>query len=154
MMIKKTAFLLVLTVFVLGYVYAEKALTQDDAKALVKEAAAFLNEKGYDAALKEIGNLKGKFVKGELYVFAYDLEGKMIANPQKPDLVGKNLLNEPDSKGKLFRKEIIEIAKTKGEGWVDYTYANPKTGKEEEKTTYVLKAGDIVLCCGIYKSEK
>jgi cytochrome c len=153
-MFKKVAFFLVLAVFVICYVYAEKALTQDDAKALVKDAAKFLKEKGRDAALKEIDNLKGKFVKGELYVFAYDLEGKMLAHPIKPDLIGKNLIKEPDSKGKLFRKEIIELAKTKGEGWVDYTYMNPKTHKEEPKTTYVLKEGDIVLCCGIYKSGK
>lgn len=138
----------------IGYVYAEKALTQDDAKALVKDAGMFLKEKGRDAALKEIGNPKGKFVKGELYVFAYDLEGKMLAHPVKPDLVGKNLIKEPDSKGKMFRKDIIDLAKTKGEGWVDYTYMNPKTKKEELKTTYLLKEGDVVLCCGIYKSGK
>jgi cytochrome c len=151
-MYKKVAFFLILAVFVLGYVYAEKALTQDDAKALVKDAAKFLKEKGRDAALKEIGNLNGKFVNGELYVFAYDLEGKLLAHPQKPELVGKNLINEPDSKGKLFRKEIIELAKTKGEGWVDYSYANPKTHNEEQKTTYLLKEDNIVLCCGIYKN--
>jgi hypothetical protein len=44
-MFKKVAFFLVLAVFVICYVYAEKALTQDDAKALVKDAAKFLKEK-------------------------------------------------------------------------------------------------------------
>jgi signal transduction histidine kinase len=136
------------------WLYAAETETFDAAKALVADVAKFLKDNGRGAALKEIGDPKGKFVKGTLYVFAYDLDGKMLAHPMKPELMGKNLINEPDSKGKLFRKEIIELAKAKGEGWVDYTYANPKTGKEEEKTTYVLKVDDIVLCCGVYKSCK
>jgi signal transduction histidine kinase len=75
----------------------------------------------------------------------------MVAHPKNAKLVGKNLLEVPDVDGKLFRKEIVELAKSKGSGWVDYKYKNPETGKIEDKTTYVLKVGDIILCCGIYK---
>lgn len=153
MIIKITAIAL-FSMFAFCWLYAAEIETPDAAKALVADAAKYLSENGREAGLKEIANPEGKFVKGTLYVFAYDMDGKMLAHPIKPELIGKNLINEPDSKGKLFRKDIIELAKTKGEGWVDYTYANPKTGKEEEKTTYVLKSGDIVLCCGIYKSGK
>jgi cytochrome c len=153
-MIKKIVLFSLISVFAFCWLCATEQETPDAAKALVADAAKFLIENGREAGLKEICNPEGKFVKGSLYVFAYDLNGKILAHPIKPELIGKDLINEPDSKGKLFRKEISELAKTKGEGWVDYTYANPKTGKEEEKTTYVLKSGDIVLCCGIYKSEK
>lgn len=153
-MIKKIIAITLFSVFAFCRLYAVETETPDAAKALVADAAKYISDNGREAGLKEIGNPEGKFVKGTLYVFAYDLDGKIIAHPVKPELMGKNLINEPDSKGKLFRKEIIELAKTKGEGWVDYTYANPRTGKEEEKTTYVFKSGDIVLCCGIYKSCK
>ncbi len=60
-------------------------------------------------------------------------------------------MEKADSKGKLFRKEIIEKAKSEGSGWVDCFYLNPQTGKEEEKTTYLKKAGDMVICWGAYK---
>jgi signal transduction histidine kinase len=153
-MIKKITAIAIFSMLAFCWLYAAEIETPDAAKALVADAAKYLSENGRDATLKEIGNPEGKFVKGTLYVFAYDMDGKMLAHPIKPELLGKNLINEPDSKGKLFRKEIIELAKAKGEGWVDYTYANPKTGKEEAKTTYVLKVDDIVLCCGIYKSGK
>ena len=123
----------------------------DAAKAMVEKASALIKAEGRDKALAEIGNPQGQFVKGEMYVFAYDLTATMVAHPVNAKLVGKNLLDVPDAEGKLFRKEIIELAKTKGSGWVDYKYKNPKDGKIESKTTYIQKEGDVVLCCGVYK---
>lgn len=122
-----------------------------EAKALVEKAAAFMKSQGKEKTLGEIGKRQGQFDKGELDVFAYDMTGTMLAHPINPKLVGKNLLEVPDNDGKLFRKEIIEKAKTKGSGWVDYTYLNPDTKKVEAKTTYLLKVNDVVLCCGAYK---
>jgi cytochrome c len=127
------------------------ATPKDDATALVKDAAKYLKDNGKEKALQEIGKPDGKWVKGELYVFAYDFQGVIVAHPKNAKLVGKNMLEVPDVDGKLFRKDIVEMAKTKGSGWVDYKYKNPETGKIEEKTTFVLKAGDVILCCGIYR---
>ena len=122
----------------------------DDAKALVEKAAAYVKEQGKEKALAEIGRPGGMFDKVGSYVFAYDLQGVVIANPENPALIGQNLIDVPDSKGKLFRKEIVEKAKSEGSGWVDYVYLNPETQKEENKTTYILRVGDIILCCGVY----
>jgi len=52
--------------------------------------------------------------QGELYVFAYDLNGLLRAHPKNPKLIGRNLMDKPDSKGKLFRKEIMDKAKSAG----------------------------------------
>ena len=124
---------------------------KDDAKALVKKAATYVKYLGKEKALAEISKPRGMFDKGEIYVFAYDLQGVMLAHPKNPTLIGKNLIAVPDSDGKLFRKEIVEKAKTKGSGWVDYVYLNPETNEMEHKTTYLQKVGDIILCCGAYK---
>lgn len=123
----------------------------DQAIALVNQASALITEKGIDAAKESLSKADGPFVKGELYVFAYDLTGTMVAHPKNPKLIGKNLIEVPDVDGKLFRKDIIALANEKGSGWVDYKYKNPETSKVEAKTTFVLKAGTVVLCCGIYK---
>jgi cytochrome c len=123
----------------------------DQAKAMVEEAAAFLNANGKEKALLEFNNPKGKYVKGEVYIFAYDLNATVIAHPINPKLIGKNLLEVPDADGKTFRKDIAELAKTKGTGWVDYKYKNPSTNKVENKTTLIKKVGDTIICCGIYK---
>ncbi len=149
----KRAWVIALAVsFVFGLVFASAAVaSQKEAKALVEKAAAFVKANGKDAAIKEINQAKGQFDKGELYVFAYDMSGKIVAHPKNPKLIGKDLLNVPDPDGKMFRKDIVEVAKSKGNGWVDYKYTNPESKKVEAKTTYVLKAGDMILCCGTYK---
>jgi signal transduction histidine kinase len=127
------------------------ASEKDDAKGLVEKAAAFAQAQGKEKALAEISKPKGSFDKGELYVFAYDIEGVVVAHPKNPKLIGKNLLDVPDNDGKLFRKDIITLAKSKGTGWVDYVYLNPQTKKPEPKTTYIQKVNDLVICCGAYK---
>lgn len=127
------------------------ATPKDEAMGLVQEAAKLLKAEGREKALQECNKPDGKWVKGELYVFAYDFNGVIVAHPKNAKLVGKNMLEVPDVDGKLFRKDIVEAAKTKGSGWVDYKYKNPETGKIEEKTTYLLKAGDVIFCCGIYR---
>ena len=124
---------------------------KDDAKDLVKRAAAYVKYQGKEKAVAEISKPRGMFDKGELYVFAYDLQGVMVAHPKNPALIGKNLIAVPDNEGKMFRKEIVEKAKTKGSGWVDYVYLNPETNEQEHKTTYLQKVGDLILCCGAYK---
>jgi cytochrome c len=38
-----------------------------------------------------------------------------------------------------------------GKGWVDYSWTNPETKKIQAKSSYVAKAGEIFVGCGIYK---
>jgi signal transduction histidine kinase len=124
---------------------------KDDAKFLVRKAVAYVKYQGKEKAIAEINKPRGMFDKGETYVFAYDLQGVMVAHPKNPTLIGKNLIAVPDSEGKLFRKEIVEKANSKGSGWVDYVYLNPETKEYEHKTTYCQKEGDLIVCCGAYK---
>jgi cytochrome c len=65
---------------------------KDDAKELVKQAAAYVKYQGKEKALAEISKPRGMFDKGELYVFAYDLQGVMVAHPKNPALIGKTWL--------------------------------------------------------------
>lgn len=122
---------------------------KEDATKLVNDAASAI-AKDKAGALAEIGS-KGKYVKGEVYVFAYNLHGEMVAHPINAKLVGKNLLDVPDAAGKMFRKEIIDGAKASGSVTVDYKYKNPANGAVEDKTTYCKKADDLVVCAGFYK---
>jgi len=126
--------------------------TQEEAKAMVESAIAFMKANGKEKTLAELNNPKGKFVKGEVYVNAHNLDGTMLAHPINPKLVGTNLLEVPDPDGKFFRKDVMETGKTKpAGGWVDYKYKNPATGKIEQKTSFVKKGGDLIFVCGIYK---
>jgi cytochrome c len=122
----------------------------DEAKAMVEKAAAYVQANGKEKALKEFTNPNGQFVKGELYVFAWDMNGTNIAHIN-PKQVGINVLELPDVDGKYFRKEGMELVKKNGTAWVDYKFKNPTNNKVEQKTTYLRKVGDIIVGCGAYK---
>lgn len=147
-----TRILLSLLPVLLGF-HALEAIAdpKQEAVAMVRKAADFLKSNGKEKLLAELNQAASPFRKGDVYVFAYDLSGTIVAHPANPKLVGKNLIAVPDTHGKMFRKEIIDTAASKGSGWVDYKYTNPETKKVEDKTTYFEKAGDLVLACGVYK---
>jgi signal transduction histidine kinase len=124
------------------------------AQALVKEAVAFAKKNGKEALLKETNQGQGRFhVKGgdELYVFVYDMQGVCMAIGFQSQMVGVNRWGVKDPDGKFFLQDMIHVAKTKGSGWVDYKYPNPKSGKVEDKASYVENLDGWVVGCGIYK---
>ena len=125
--------------------------TAAQAEAMVKKAAAFMEANGKEKAFAAFNDKKGEFVKDDLYIFAIDVTGKVFAHGGNPTLVGKDMSGAKDADGKLFIKEIIEAAKSKGSGWIDYKWANPTTQKVDPKSTYYVKAGDVILGCGVYK---
>lgn len=127
------------------------AVPKDDALALVAKAVTRVKDVGKEKALAEFNDPKGPFVKGELYVFAYTLQGVIIAHPMNPKLIGKDMTDVKDSDGKFFTKDFIATVNGPGKGWVDYNWTNPTTKKIEAKSSYVAKAGDIFVGCGIYK---
>lgn len=123
---------------------------KEEAVTLVREAIAFLEVNGPDKAFAEINDRDGKFVKGELYVFLYDMNGVILCHPMNPRLKGKDMKEVRDADGNYFTKSFIEVAKTSGMGWVDYKWTNPLTKKIESKSSYIERAGDYFLGCGIY----
>lgn len=123
---------------------------KEDATKMVNDAAAAV-VKDKAAAVAEISNPKGRFVKGDVYVFAYDLTGTMVAHPINAKLLGKNLLDVPDAGGKMFRKEIIDGVKASGAATVDYKYKNPQSGAVENKVSFCKKAVDLAVCAGYYQ---
>jgi len=126
--------------------------TPKDAIAMAERGAALIKAKGKDEMMKRINAKDPDFVQGSLYVDLRDIKtGIVLAHPYNASIVGKDLTDVPDASGKKYRREIIELAATKGKGWVDYLYKNPASGKIEPKTTYVLRVDDVVLEAGIYK---
>ncbi|MES2296516.1 MAG: cache domain-containing protein [Pseudomonadota bacterium] len=123
-----------------------------DAVAMVERAAAFIAAQGKEKLIAKIKARDPEVLQGSLYLDMRDLRsGVVLAHPINPSIVGKDLLDVPDPSGKKYRREIIELAQTKGKGWVDYQYKNPATGKIEPKTTFILRVGELVLEAGIYK---
>jgi len=142
-------------------VMAQSAV-KDECVALCKDAAKFMNEKGYFPTVEEINNKEGKFVTKNTYVFMMDLEGHLLAHPFNPQFIGRDITGVKDTNGKLFNQESITIAKTKGEGWSEYMYPTPeelknptpfKEKKSSKKISYVYRVPgkDLMMIAGFFE---
>ncbi|MCX5810598.1 MAG: cache domain-containing protein [Proteobacteria bacterium] len=149
---KKMLIAIVMCMFLMGVVGEVIAAgTAAEAEAMVKKAISYYKANGKDKAFTEISDRKGQFVKDDLYVFVYDLNGKCVAHGFNQKMVGKDFIEVKDSDGRFYVKDRIELAKSKGKGWQDYKFTNPLTKKIENKTAYIEKADDYIFGCGAYK---
>ena len=134
-----------------GFVNAAEQGTAKEAQSLVAKAIAYYKAEGKDKAFAAINDPKGQFVQKDLYVYVTDLNVVVFAHGANKAMVGKNFYELKDSNGKAFAREILEGAKSKGKGWIDYTWTNPTTKKIDNKSSYYQKEGDFIFVCGIYK---
>jgi cytochrome c len=141
------------TCMIFGATLMAQAATLEEAKALAEKGAAYVKANGKDKAIAEINNPNGEFVKGDLYLFLQDFNGVILAHGGNPKLVGQNHFEVKDPTGKFFVKEMIEILKSKGSGWIEYSWTNPATKKVQPKKTWVQKVEgtDMYVGCGIFQ---
>jgi signal transduction histidine kinase len=123
----------------------------EDAKRWVENAVAFYKASGKRIALAEYTNPNGQFVQDEMYLYALNPKGTMLAHGVNEKFVGEEFIDIKDYDGKSFIKEIVEIANTKGSGWVEYKWYNPVTKEVLPKTVYFRKVDDLIICSGVYK---
>lgn len=141
-------------VFMLCTTLFSQPAERPKAEAMVKEGIAFMKANGREAFIAEVHRPSGRFhVKpgGTLYLFVYDLKGVVLAHGARANLLGVNRWNVKDPDGVYNIQVIIKVAQQKGGGWADMKTANPATGKVENKTSFCLAEGDMVIGCGIYK---
>ncbi|PKL70893.1 MAG: sodium:calcium antiporter [Methanomicrobiales archaeon HGW-Methanomicrobiales-1] len=97
----------------------------------VNAAHAYAQEHGKEAALREFNNVNGSFIDGDLYVFAYTMNGTVIALPYQQGLLGTDRTGITDSNGVAFIDRMTEVARDGG-GSVYYIYPNPGDNYREE----------------------
>lgn len=125
--------------------------SKDEAKTLVEKCATYIKEQGKEKAFTEINNPKGMFVNKDLYIFAYDFQGEVLAHGANQKLIGKSLIDMKDPDGLFVIRGLIEEA-NKGEGWFKYKWTHPQTKKVEGKEAFVKKIDDTLwIGSGIYR---
>ncbi len=77
---------------------------------------------------------------GEGYVWINTIDGVMLFNPAWPDLVGKNVWDMKDKSGKYLFREMANIARDEGCGFLKYFWVKPNS---KEKSTAFLKISYI-----------
>lgn len=143
--------LLLVTFGLAGAGYGADHASAEEAVAMVHKVIAHIKANGKEKTIAEINSLSEKFRDRDLYVTILDMNGLELAHGANKKLQGKNLIDLKDTDGKLYMRERLEIARTKGKGWQDYKFANPVTIKMEPKSMYFEKYEDMIISCGIYK---
>ncbi len=126
--------------------------SRKDLIAFVEGAREFALNHTKEETLKAFSNPKGKFVKEELYIIAYDFNGTRLAHPYMPEAIGENALNVTDPNGVDQVRNMRDLAANWGDGFFYYIWPNPaKANARELKLCYVTKVNDDwFLASGVY----
>jgi cytochrome c len=89
-----------------------------------------------------------------MYVYALNPRGTMLAHGVNEKFVGEEFIDIKDYDGKSFIREVVDIANTKGSGWVEYKWYNPVTKEILPKMVYYKKVDDLIICSGVYKESQ
>jgi len=140
--------------FILGVGYYPHS-KEDAVVNLVKGAVALFNrtlaeKKSVDEAFSQMSYRFGRFLSGDLYLYALDFEGMHYAHGERPGVVGTSGWDYKDSAGKLVNQEIVNKLKKSDTGiWIEYL------SKRAQKKTYAEKVTDAkgkqyFIACGYY----
>ena len=124
--------------------------TKDEASAMVKKGVAFIKSSGKDKGYAEVSNKQGQFIKDDLYLVVYGLDGTVRAHGANEKMVGRDLIDNKDVDGKEFMKERVEMMKKGSTGWQNYKFRNPVSNQIEPKAMYLERSGDLIVGCGVY----
>lgn len=134
------AFCIVLSFLAVSSAFSQSTPPPSDkakqVEALVNKAAALIDSKGR-AAFAEFRVKDSEWFHGDTYLFAYDLQSNVLLNPAFPAREGTKVTGQKDANGKLFHDAIIDVAKSKGAGWVDYMFPRPGQSQPSQKWAFV-----------------
>lgn len=123
----------------------EKAFIVD----VVNEAIDLIKKEGI-AAFSALRDKTSEFINKDTYVFVIDNKGTLLVDPPFPSLEGQNMYNYTDAFGKYMFREFIQVANSKGSGWVDYMWPRPGDSKALKKSSFIkrITVGDDVYIVG------
>ena len=122
----------------------------DEAKAMAKRAAAYLDAEGPKTAFPTFMTPGSDYYDRDLYVFVLDLKGVLYASGAFPNSIGAVAYDAQDKDGRYFIREMIALAQNEGEGWIEYDLMHPCTGEMTPKISYVIKVGPFVVGVGAF----
>jgi cytochrome c len=123
--------------------------TEAEAKALVAKAIAAYDARGA-SAFAEMTAPSTAFTDRDLYIFVIGPDHKTVAHGFDATRVGQDVLTLKDTTGKPIGKEFVDQATATG-AWVQYVMKDPLTGKDEPKTSWVVRHDKYIFGCGVYK---
>lgn len=133
--------------------FAGETATKDECVVKCHEAAALINSKGVEAAIKTISDPTGPFVWKDSYVFLMNLDGKVLAHPMQPELTQQeHVLLMTDPMDKALFVHFVNLAQKVGHGWVEYMWPKPGKTSPSKKISYIYRVPnqDLFVGAGVY----
>ena len=140
-------------VSVVGRFKLDRGEDRERAIAMVKKAVAHVSRVGAERAFDDFHADDGGFKQGELYVIVFDDRGVIRAHGRNAAFRGRNDWDQADADGRKMTREMVDLGRSRGMGWVDYRWTNPRSGQVEPKSTYVERCGEYTIACGIYRTD-
>ena len=125
--------------------------TAEEAVALVGKAMALHKSTSRDQFLRSITDKNQPYHDRDMYVFVLDSAGTYLAFGGNTAKVGTRVQDIPGIAGDRLVNDIVSQA-DREPGWVEYDITNPATGAVQTKMSYVSRAGDLYVGCGVYKT--
>ena len=122
---------------------ALKRLKRDELKLVVDAAASMVQaqvaaapqERKAFVAREMLASLRGLRFAGDNYLWVNDLDTVVLMHPVSPQMEGKPQRDIRDEQGKAIFTEFVSIARSKGEGMVDYMWPRPGQKQPQVKVS-------------------
>jgi signal transduction histidine kinase len=102
-----------------------KKMKAAELKALVREAAAMLQQRG-EQAFPELRTKGSRWLSDDTYFFVWKLDGTRVFHAIDPSLEGLDGSSVEDVLGRRYGQMFLDAAASpSGEGWVHYMYPEP-----------------------------
>ena len=144
-----------------NYATAAAVRTRADVRAFVQCAAEYALEHGEEEARRAF-NEDERWKSGPTYVFVDGVQPSgedalVHVFPPEPSREGSVWGTSVDAFGNDYYYELHRVLSVVDEGWVHYAFANPETGLEQPKSSYVIEIdwnGDrAAIGAGIYSRD-
>lgn len=122
---------------------------REEVESLTRQAAEYWLDNGRKEIIRELSTPEGRFDRGEIFVFACDMKGTLIAHRDMKKNPCRYMYSKADRKSSKLKKKMFTLARTEGAGWLTCYQYNPGKRKFSKKYLYILKKGNLIFCCTV-----
>ncbi len=104
------------------------------------------------AAMRVLGDMR---FEGDNYYFVFDLDHVMVMHAVRPDLNGQSMYGNQDPNGLYLFREMAQVARADGAGYVDYGWPRAGSDAPVPKRSYVelFEPWGLIVGAGVYVDD-
>jgi methyl-accepting chemotaxis protein len=116
------------------------------------EAGEMTQEAAQAAAMRALSDMR---FEGDNYFFVIDFDHQMIMHAVRPQLNGQSVYNTQDPNGLFLFREMTQVARAEGQGFVDYGWPRAGSDIPEPKRSYVMlfEPWGLITGAGVYYDD-